>query len=128
MEGLPGPDYTYSWTPTPTTLFRFSALTWNAHLIHLDRTYAREIEGYPERLVHGPLTALMLIEALRSAGYFGRIDNYEYRARNPVLVGQRQHLNVAFGKQGEVGKTATLWAEDDAGFVGMTATVDLLDA
>lgn len=47
VPGLPEPKWTFSWTPTPTTLFRFSALTWNAHLIHLDARYAREEEGYP---------------------------------------------------------------------------------
>lgn len=154
MEGLPVPDYTFSWTPTPTALFRFSALTWNAHLIHLDRDYARKVEGYTgeflshihclksihsytmndtERLVHGPLTALLLIEALRSAGYGGRIDNFVYRARNPMVVGQRQHFNVAFSESTQTPEhlklrnSAILWAEDASGFVGMTATVDLLD-
>lgn len=84
-----------------------------------------------ERLVHGPLTALLLIEALRSAGYGGRIDNFVYRARNPMIVAQRQHLNVAFLKSSHTPEkacnSAILWAEDDSGFVGMTATVDLLD-
>lgn len=41
------PDFGYSWTPTSTTLFRFSALTFNAHLIHLDKHYAQVVEGYP---------------------------------------------------------------------------------
>ena len=38
-------------------LFRFSALTYNAHRIHYDREYARG-EGYPGLLTHGPLQAL----------------------------------------------------------------------
>lgn len=32
---------------SPTLLFRFSALTYNAHRIHYDRDYARDVEGYP---------------------------------------------------------------------------------
>ncbi|KAH8116973.1 hypothetical protein DFH11DRAFT_1505841 [Phellopilus nigrolimitatus] len=123
VTGLPEPQYNFTWTPTPTTLFRFSALTWNAHLIHLDREYAQNEEGYPERLVHGPLTALMLVEALFHEGYKGGIDNFVYRARNPVVVGRRQHVRGAFDVERA---EATLWAEDDDGVVGMTGTVDLL--
>ncbi|EJD02294.1 uncharacterized protein FOMMEDRAFT_21048 [Fomitiporia mediterranea MF3/22] len=124
VTGLPKLHYTFSWTPSPTTLFRFSALTWNGHLIHLDPEYAQNEEGYPERLVHGPLTALMLVEALYHEGYSGRIDNFVYRARNPTLVNRRQHLRGAFSLNGD---SAILWAEDDDGVVGMTGTVDLLD-
>ena len=32
---------------SPTLLFRFSALTYNAHRIHYDRDYVRDAEGYP---------------------------------------------------------------------------------
>ena len=46
VDGIPSkPDYQLEYTPSPTTLFRFSALTFNAHAIHLDREYARA-EGY----------------------------------------------------------------------------------
>ncbi|KAL5532752.1 hypothetical protein ACEPAF_4526 [Sanghuangporus sanghuang] len=123
VPGLPKPQFTFSWTPTPTSLFRFSALTWNGHLIHLDPSYAREVEGYPERLVHGPLTALMLSETLFHEGYRGNINSFVYRAFNPVLVGRRQHLRGAFSEEKD---SATLWAEDDDGIVGMTARVDLV--
>jgi 3-methylfumaryl-CoA hydratase len=40
----------------PVLLFRFSALTYNAHRIHYDRGYA-QTEGYPGLVVHGPLQA-----------------------------------------------------------------------
>jgi 3-methylfumaryl-CoA hydratase len=50
---------------SPTLLFRFSALTYNAHRIHYDRDYARDVEGYPGLLVHGPLQALAMAEAAR---------------------------------------------------------------
>ncbi|KAL5511250.1 hypothetical protein ACEPAH_4465 [Sanghuangporus vaninii] len=123
VPGLPKPQFSFSWTPTPTSLFRFSALTWNGHLIHLDPSYAREVEGYPERLVHGPLTALMLSETLPHGGYRGNINNFVYRAYNPVLVGRGQHLRGAFSEEKD---SATLWAEDDDGIVGMMARVDLV--
>ena len=50
----------------PVLLFRYSALTYNAHRIHYDRDYAR-FEGYPGLLVHGPLQALLMAELARRA-------------------------------------------------------------
>ena len=52
-------------TPDPKLLFRFSALTFNAHRIHYDRPYATREEGYPGLVVHGPLTAVLLMDLLR---------------------------------------------------------------
>ena len=52
---------------SPALLFRFSALTYNAHRIHYDRGYARDVEGYPGLLTHGPLQALAMAEAARAA-------------------------------------------------------------
>src|SRR6266702_890877 len=49
--GLPRPDFSLKFTPSPTTLFRFSALTFNGHHIHLDRDYAHESEGYPGKSI-----------------------------------------------------------------------------
>jgi 3-methylfumaryl-CoA hydratase len=46
-------------------LFRFSALTYNAHRIHYDRDYARDSEGYPGLVVHGPLQAMLMTEWVR---------------------------------------------------------------
>ena len=54
-------------TVDPALLFRFSALTYNAHRIHYDRDYARA-EGYPGLVVHGPLQALLMAELARPAG------------------------------------------------------------
>ena len=34
--------------PDVVQLFRFSAITFNPHRIHYDRTYAMEVEGYPD--------------------------------------------------------------------------------
>ncbi len=38
----------------PVLLFRFSAITANAHRIHYDHAYATGVEGYPDLVVHGP--------------------------------------------------------------------------
>ncbi len=46
-------------------LFRFSAVTFNAHRIHFDLDYAQGVEKYPGLVVHGPLQAILLMEAAR---------------------------------------------------------------
>lgn len=63
----PVPDGAWTRLVTPDTrmLFRFSALTFNAHRIHYDRPYATGEEGYPGLVVHGPLTALLLLQLAR---------------------------------------------------------------
>jgi 3-methylfumaryl-CoA hydratase len=65
----PAPEGSWSRTLQPDTrlLFRFSALTFNAHRIHYDRAYATGVEGYPGLVVHGPLTAVLLLQLLRQS-------------------------------------------------------------
>ncbi|MGK4595010.1 mesaconyl-C4 CoA hydratase [Amycolatopsis sp. w19] len=69
---------------SPTLLFRFSALTYNAHRIHYDRDYARDVEGYPGLLTHGPLQALAMAEAARKQGSTGRLA-FDYRLVSPLF-------------------------------------------
>lgn len=51
--------------PDDTLLFQYSALGFNSHKIHLDRDFARTVEGFPDLVVNGGLTALLLTEYLR---------------------------------------------------------------
>lgn len=74
--------------PTSVTLFRFSALTDNAHRIHYDHPYATDEEGYPDLLVHGPLIALLLLDAAGRYGT-GAVTRFRYRALAPLFVGRR---------------------------------------
>src|SRR3546814_14501526 len=53
--------------PDTTLLFRYSALTFNGHRIHYDQAYARNEEGYPDLVVHGPLTATLLQQQIGRA-------------------------------------------------------------
>ena len=51
--------------PDETLLFQYSALGFNSHRIHLDRDHARKLEGFPDLVVNGGLTTLLLTEFLR---------------------------------------------------------------
>jgi 3-methylfumaryl-CoA hydratase len=82
-------------TPDPVMLMRMSALTFNSHRIHYDQYYAQQVEGYAERLVHAPLTALLLAEHLRATGAQAR--RFEFKARSPLLVNEPLELLLAPG-------------------------------
>jgi 3-methylfumaryl-CoA hydratase len=69
---------------TPSLLFRFSALTYNAHRIHYDRDYATTVEGYPGLLIHGPLQAMTMAEAARAEGASGPLS-MTYRLVAPLF-------------------------------------------
>ena len=74
-------------TPTETLLFRYSALTFNAHRIHYDRTYTTEVEKYPDLIVHGPLQATYLMRAANR--HKGRMPSYfDFRGVHPMFLGQ----------------------------------------
>ncbi|KUJ19871.1 uncharacterized protein LY89DRAFT_464132 [Mollisia scopiformis] len=60
------PDYSLDVNLSAHLLFQFSAMTFNAHRIHLDRQYCREKEGHRNLLVHGPLTQILMLSVLRS--------------------------------------------------------------
>jgi 3-methylfumaryl-CoA hydratase len=66
-EAAPGiaPLLSKTVTPDDTLLFQFSALSFNSHKIHLDRAYARDVEGFPDLVVNGGLTTLLMTEMVR---------------------------------------------------------------
>jgi 3-methylfumaryl-CoA hydratase len=53
-------------TPDETLLFQYSALGFNSHKIHIDKAYARDVEGFPDLVVNGGLVTLLLTEFLRT--------------------------------------------------------------
>jgi 3-methylfumaryl-CoA hydratase len=79
---------------TPPLLFRFSALTYNGHRIHYDRDYARDVEGYPGLVTHGPLQALAMAELARARGV--PVTTCEYRLVAPLF----EHQGLVVGLDG----------------------------
>lgn len=74
--------------PDPTLLFRFSALTANAHRIHYDTPYCRDTEGYPGLVVHGPLLALLMLESVRRNSPERQVRSLSYRLHRPAFAGE----------------------------------------
>jgi 3-methylfumaryl-CoA hydratase len=105
------PDLTRVITPDPVLLFRYSALTFNGHRIHFDAPYAREVEGYPGLVVHGPLVATLLLDNLRRARPEARLRQFEFRALSPLFHTAPFTLCASFPAASE----AALWARNAAG-------------
>ena len=106
-------------TPDPVALFRFSALTFNGHRIHYDRDYAREIEGYPGLVVHGPYAATLLVDHFLRETPGAVLKRFSFRARRPMFDTAPFSLNLA-----RTGAVADVWTADTAGRPAMTGTID----
>jgi 3-methylfumaryl-CoA hydratase len=110
--------------PGTTLLFRYSALTFNGHRIHYDADYAREVEGYPALVVHGPLTATLLQQFVLQQCPGRRLAGFEFRGVSPLHVDRTFTLEGAL--QGD--DAAELWARGPDGELAMAARATLAPA
>lgn len=97
----PAAQWSQETATDPVLLFAFSAATSNSHRIHYDQTYATQVEGYPNLIVHGPLIALLLLDAMPQRP----ISRFSFRALRPAFAGETV---TAEGRLTEGG--AELWA------------------
>ena len=98
----------------PVRLFRYSALTFNAHRIHYDRDYARQREGYPGLVVQGPYLATLLLAHWLQHRPGHDVAAFTFRAVAPAFDGHRIDLCL---NQDEVE------ARTPVGQICLTATV-----
>jgi 3-methylfumaryl-CoA hydratase len=104
--------------PDGVQLFRYSALTFNSHRIHYDRDYVTEVEGYPGLVVHGPLTATLLVDLIRRNAPEARVDAFSFRAISPLFDGAEMSVNAdPPGPDGRV----NLWAANAEGGLAVSA-------
>jgi 3-methylfumaryl-CoA hydratase len=116
------PTWSTSIELDPVLVFRYSALTFNAHRIHYDLPYAHDVEGYPALVMNGGLTALLLIETARP--HLPRaIAAYAARAVSPLFVGQQVAFNGRLA-----GDAAALWASGPDGGLAYRVDVTLAGA
>lgn len=67
------------------------------------------------------MTALMLLEVAKMHRPDSIFRSFEYRARNPLVVGRAITIRGAWGKEGT---SVQVWAQEaESGVVGMTGTV-----
>ena len=120
LPAVPDDAWVDTVTPDPVMLFRFSALTFNGHRIHYDRPYATAIEGYPGLVVHGPLTAVLLMELVRRRAD-RPVVGFSFQGRAPLFDLAPFRLIATPKDGGEV----SLKAEGPDGATAMTAVATL---
>jgi len=118
-SGMPAPaaQFEREVDPDPVLLFRYSALTFNGHRIHYDRSYVTEVEGYPGLVVHGPLIATLLVDLLQRERPGLRLRRFAFRAIRPLFD---IHRFAVCGRSDGGGRIA-LWASDHEGQLAMQA-------
>lgn len=109
-------DRIWTITPDPVLLFRYSALTFNAHRIHYDYPYATGVEGYAGLVVHGPLQAVWMMNL--AADLLGRAPaRFRYRGLSPLICGGAVVIEAR-----TTGADIDLRVRNAAGVVTMQAT------
>ena len=118
----PGPaptgEHVRAMTPTPTLLFRYSALTFNGHRIHYDKDFCIESEGYPGLVVHGPMQATLLCQM--AGDIRGKPPaRFGFRSLSPIFDDSGFRLNASTDGDG-----LKLWTARTGGPIAMVARAD----
>ena len=108
------------------SLFRFSALTFNAHKIHYSRPWCREVEAHRDIVVHGPLNLINMLDFWRDvqADDFTIPKSIRYRATAPFYTGEKYRALLEIG----VDTTSIkLWGHDGKGDVKVGMLGDVVE-
>jgi 3-methylfumaryl-CoA hydratase len=108
-------DFGREIVPDETLLFRFSALTFNAHRIHYDLPYTRD-EGYPALVIHGPLTAVLLADLVTQHTGRRGLQHFSFRALSAFYLGDT--ISLVGTRSGD---RIELEARHGSGAAGVTA-------
>lgn len=118
---LPGPTEAEVEEPVlfdAMTLFRYAALCFDPHRIHYDAAYAREVEGYAERVVANPLLAQGLV--LMAGARLGPLIRFSFRAAAPLCLGEEARFCAGRCE----GPRLKLWVRGPGGRLCMSAEAE----
>ena len=117
-------DWQQEIKPDPVMLFRFSAVTFNPHRIHYDEPYATGVEHYPGLVVHGPLTAILLLELCRDSSGGRALKSFGFRAMRPLFATAPFRVT---GRPTADGRGCDLAALTPEGALAMKAEIEFAD-
>ncbi|MNQ33481.1 hypothetical protein D3C85_469130 [compost metagenome] len=110
-EPLPDSDWQQSLPVNPALLFRYSAITFNAHRIHYDLHYVTEVEGYPGLVMHGPLVATLALQSLLEAHPGIAVSRFSFKGVRPLIAGENLIVQGRLNTPG----VAELWSGNTQG-------------
>ena len=105
-------------------LFRYSAITFNPHRIHYDRTYCMETEGYPGLVVHGPFAQQCIFDLLRKMGR-RRTDDQDARRARPRTIVRHRAVRRDRPPDGRTGRARSCGTVTPKGTIAAPATATL---
>jgi len=114
-------EYQKPFVPDETLLFQYSSLGFNSHKIHLDRDYARTVEGLPDLVVNGGLATLLLTEFIRTDLGLALTD-ITVKHTAPLYCGR---LMTLMANRGETGWQLAIF--DDANRIAVTMEANITD-
>ncbi|PZO04588.1 MAG: protein dehydratase [Hyphomicrobiales bacterium] len=110
-------DLAWEIEASPTLLFRYSALTFNAHRIHYDLPYATTEEGYGGLVVHGPIQATLMLNIAATLAGTTTLA-LDYRGLSPLIAGGRFFVKARRSTAGSI----RTWTEGSDGRRRMEGT------
>ena len=113
-------DWQQKVVPSEALLFRYSALTFNAHRIHYDKPYAVQEEGYPGLVVQGPLMATLLLNLAASKLGANRLSSFSFRGQAPAFANAVLYL---VGKRSSESFTLAVLGSDGNAMMAAEATI-----
>ena len=112
---------------SPADLFRFSALTFNAHKIHYSQPWCRDVEEHRDIVVHGPLNLINMLDFWRDTRNQGDYEiprSIRYRATAPFYGDEKYRALLEEGKEGST--HVRLWGHDGKGEVRVGMMGDIV--
>lgn len=119
--------FSHTLTPDRHLLFCWSALSYNAHLIHLDSAFAQKEYGAKDLIVHGPLTLMLILEWFhreitryaveRQLSRF-HLQSIDYKNLAPLYVDEPMTLctkPTKFQTPGTLADSWEVWVQKDMG-------------
>jgi 3-methylfumaryl-CoA hydratase len=119
-QAIAAADWSSTFHPDSVALFRFSALTFNAHRIHYDRDYATREEFYPGLVVHAPLLVTLLLDLMAREAPAEPLASLRFRAVRPTFDSSPVQL---YGRRSD--RQVDLWTADADNFIGVSAVATL---
>ena len=92
VASRPSCDYSQSVSFSPHQLFRFSAITFNAHRIHFDPKHAQQVEAYPDQVVHGPIQTSIVLNCWQQNNPGKTLKHIKLRCNGSAMVNQTLHV------------------------------------
>ncbi|KAM0419831.1 hypothetical protein ACHAPD_003395 [Fusarium lateritium] len=104
------------------------SLSFNAHSIHFDPQFAREVDGHRSLLVHGPFTLALMLRVLNDQiGSSASVHKFNYRNYAPLYVNEGMSINVRrVSKDEGVEGRWDVWIEGPEGGMAVKGTADVV--